>query len=169
MKPFQKLSLSRISSGITAVVCAGFLVNAILTNNGGAPNSQEKWKQSKINNQSLVARFGKKSYTKWKVQQDQLDRTVTNSTVIEPRGSEFSDQRKPEREEPSLLSLIRENADVAPSVSSGTGRVSVIVKKGDTLFAIAQRHGLKLNEIARLNGLEEPYTIRVGQTLYVAR
>ena len=159
MKPLQKFSISRISSGITAVVCAGFLVNAILTNNGGAPNSQEKWKQAKIDNESLVARFGQKTYTEWKAQQDQLDRTVTNSTG----------NQKPKKEEPSLLSLIRENADVAPSVSSGTGRVSVIVKKGDTLFAIAQRHGLKLSELARLNGLEEPYTIRVGQTLYVAR
>ena len=69
----------------------------------------------------------------------------------------------------SVLEIIRSNSDVAPAVSSGTNRVSVTVNKGDTLYAIAKRHGLKVSELAGLNGLEEPFIIKVGQTLYIAR
>lgn len=169
MKIAKKFSVSHVSSGFTAVVCAGFLINAILTDNGGSPDSQQKWQLSKAENQSLVSRFGPKSYAKWKEAQEQLDKTVTSSIANSESPSGRSTRESRRDEEPSVLSLIRENADIAPSVSSGTDRVSVRVKKGDTLFAIAQRHGLKLSELARLNGLEAPYTIKVGQTLYVAR
>ncbi|MEM7068149.1 MAG: LysM peptidoglycan-binding domain-containing protein [Pseudomonadota bacterium] len=165
MKFLQKTSLSRLSSGLTAVVCAGILVNAILTDNGGTPQSQANWKKIKPEQKSFVETLDKDSYAEWRAAQEELDRTVTNSLAKQTPKPEA----KPVREEPSVLSLIRENVDVAPSVSNGTNRVSVTVKKGDTLFAISQRHGLTVAELARLNALEEPYTIRIGQTLYVAR
>ena len=155
-----------MSSGLTAVLCCGVLINAILTNNGGDPNSQTRWKEMKENEQSFVNALSKDSYEKWRAQQDQVDRTVTQSISELVAETEKTTSRQ---NEPSVLSLIRKNADVAPSVSSGTGRVSVTVKPGDTLFAIAQRHGLRVADLARLNGLEEPFTIRVGETLYVAR
>ena len=156
-----------MSSGLTAVLCCGVLINAIMTNNGGDQHSQDRWNEMKAKEQSFVSTLSKNSYEKWRAQQDQVDQTMTQSiSALAERESQAAAARK---EEPSLLSLIRENADVAPSVSSGTGRVSVMVKEGDTLFAIALRHGLKVKELARLNGLDEPYTIRVGETLYVAR
>ena len=164
---FRPNSLSRISTGLTAIACAGVLVNAILTDNGGNPQSQADWRQLQDEGKSFVETLNKDSYAKWQSQQGTLDQTVTNSVLAPFRNSE-----KPAVapvEEPSVLSLIRENVDVAPAVSSGTGRVSIIVKKGDTLFAISQRHGLKISALASLNGLEEPYTIKVGDTLYVAR
>ncbi len=167
MKLFRKTSLSRISSGMTAVLCSCILINAILTNNGGEADSQAKWQELKANQQSFVGGLNKDSYAKWRAEQDQLDQTVTQS--ISELAKRESQSTSSQQEEPSLLTLIRENADVAPSVSSGTDRVSVVVKPGDTLFAIALRHGLKVTELARLNGLEEPYTIRIGETLYVAR
>jgi len=161
-----KISLSHLSSGMTAFVCAGFLVNAIMTDNGGAPDAQEKWRTAKENAYSIVDSLGPQTAQRWKDERETVDQNSTASIVKIPDEPETPVRTS---DEPSVLSLIKENADVAPGVSSGTDRVSVIVKKGDTLFGIARRHGLTVNEIARLNSLEEPFVIKIGQTLYVAR
>jgi len=42
------------------------------------------------------------------------------------------------------------------------------VKRGDTLFSIAFRHGMDYRSMARLNRIDEPYTIYVGQVLVVS-
>lgn len=39
------------------------------------------------------------------------------------------------------------------------------VKKGDTLFSIGLEYGYDYKDIARANNIEQPYVIRVGQTL----
>lgn len=39
------------------------------------------------------------------------------------------------------------------------------VRSGDTLFGIAFRAGLNYRDLAAWNGIDEPYTIRIGQTL----
>ncbi len=41
------------------------------------------------------------------------------------------------------------------------------VRSGDTLTGIAQRFGVRWRDIAAANALEEPYRIRVGQTLRI--
>lgn len=41
----------------------------------------------------------------------------------------------------------------------------VTVHPGDTLAAIASRHGHEFEEIAALNGIDEPYLIQVGDEL----
>lgn len=169
MKILKSISLSRASSGLTAVVCAGFLGHAILTNNGGNADSQARWEQSRSNGNSVVSGYNKDSYAKWRADQDQLDKVITGSLPSESSNSSSNTGSGSPTSEPSVLSLIRENSDIRPSVATGAGRVSVIVKEGDTLFGIARRHGLKISELARLNGLEEPFVIRIGQTLYVAR
>jgi lipoprotein NlpD len=42
---------------------------------------------------------------------------------------------------------------------------AVVVQKGDTLFSIAQKHGLNHSQLARWNALHPPYALHVGQTL----
>lgn len=42
---------------------------------------------------------------------------------------------------------------------------SYTVQAGDTVFGIAFRAGLNFRDVAAWNGIGEPYTIRVGQTL----
>ncbi len=42
---------------------------------------------------------------------------------------------------------------------------SYTVQAGDTVFGIAFRAGLNYRDVAAWNGIEEPYTIRVGQRL----
>lgn len=42
---------------------------------------------------------------------------------------------------------------------------SVVVQSGDTLLGIAARHGATLSQLARWNGLSEPYILHPGQRL----
>lgn len=49
--------------------------------------------------------------------------------------------------------------DAAPA--SGT----YVVKPGDTLYQIAQRHGMDVATLVRLNNISDPSQLRVGQTL----
>ena len=39
------------------------------------------------------------------------------------------------------------------------------MQAGDTLFGIAFRAGLNYRDLAAWNGIDEPYTIRIGQKL----
>lgn len=58
---------------------------------------------------------------------------------------------------PSARSKIPRDGDWRPQ--------SYAVQKGDTLYGIALEHGLDYKEIAEWNGIEPPYTIRIGQQL----
>ena len=44
---------------------------------------------------------------------------------------------------------------------------TVIVHRGDTLYAIAREHNMTLEEIAKENNISAPYTIRTGQVLKI--
>jgi murein DD-endopeptidase MepM/ murein hydrolase activator NlpD len=43
----------------------------------------------------------------------------------------------------------------------------VKVKKGDTAYSIAKKHNMPPQRLALLNGLKEPYTLKIGQVLRV--
>lgn len=47
------------------------------------------------------------------------------------------------------------------------GYTEYVVQPGDTLFSIAQRFGVDMDELARLNDIEDPGTIFVGQRLRI--
>ena len=44
-----------------------------------------------------------------------------------------------------------------------------IVQKGDTLWKIAKNHRSTVDDIARVNGIEEPNQIQVGQKIYIPK
>ncbi|MCU0987575.1 MAG: M23 family metallopeptidase [Acetobacteraceae bacterium] len=70
----------------------------------------------------------------------------------------------------AALALLAACAGTAPPPSGGMHRaepVTVIVQRGDTLLAIARRHGVALSPLAAANGLAPPYVIRPGQVLHV--
>ncbi|MEN3973668.1 LysM peptidoglycan-binding domain-containing protein [Emcibacter sp. SYSU 3D8] len=56
----------------------------------------------------------------------------------------------------------------APSAPGGVlvGR-TVTVQQGDTVYAIARRHGVNAREIIELNGLQPPFTLKIGQKLKI--
>jgi murein DD-endopeptidase MepM/ murein hydrolase activator NlpD len=41
----------------------------------------------------------------------------------------------------------------------------IIVKKGDTLYALARENNTTVSELAKINNLKEPYTLSIGQKL----
>ncbi len=70
----------------------------------------------------------------------------------------------------AALGLLAACAGTAPPPGAGPQRtepVTVIVQRGDTLLAIARRHGVALSPLAAANGLAPPYVIRPGQVLNV--
>lgn len=58
----------------------------------------------------------------------------------------------------------RSEAPVRPAVAPRSG-ASVEVKRGETLYGIASRRGLKVEDVAAWNGIAAPYTIYPGQRL----
>jgi LysM repeat protein len=54
-----------------------------------------------------------------------------------------------------------------PAASNG-GRISHIVKPGDTLFAVALQYGVPVDQIMALNGLKPDSRIEIGRELIIA-
>ena len=47
--------------------------------------------------------------------------------------------------------------------------IGYIVEPGDTLAGIASRFGFSFEEIAAVNGIDEPWTIQIGETILIPR
>jgi membrane-bound lytic murein transglycosylase D len=59
-------------------------------------------------------------------------------------------------------------AGLAPSaVPESRGGYTVYVRRGDTLGAIARRHGTTVSALMRANGLKSPHSLRAGMTLKI--
>ncbi|MDQ1363091.1 MAG: lipoprotein NlpD [Pseudomonadota bacterium] len=56
----------------------------------------------------------------------------------------------------------RSAAETSVPVNPAT---TLVVQKGDTLFSIAQSHGIHYSQLARWNTLHPPYTLHAGQVL----
>ena len=165
--------LSALSTGATAFVCAGVLVHAILTDNGGDAASQARWQLAERHKVGVMDQIDARIAANRKQKNLLLDQMMVGSVkanskpaVSDQNPGQFTDK---DSKKLGVLDLIRENSDVAPPVSSGTDRISVKVKEGDTLYSIAVKHGLNVPQLAALNSLKEPYVIKIGQTLFVAR
>ena len=57
-------------------------------------------------------------------------------------------------------------SETKPNVSSKSA-TSYIVQKGDTLYGIARKYNIKLNELLSLNNLDNSSTIKIGQKILV--
>ena len=65
------------------------------------------------------------------------------------------------------LSLDGNPADTAPTPTPIPEPVIYEVQPGDVLSAVAQRFGVSMADIMAANGLEDPNTLRVGQSLLI--
>ena len=59
---------------------------------------------------------------------------------------------------------------VVPAEIKGTEEIvgvkdSVVVQKGDTLFSIAKKNNTNVQDLAKINNLNSPYTVKIGQKI----
>ena len=64
----------------------------------------------------------------------------------------------------ALVNARKPDVGPAPRAAAATGS-RYTVRRGDTLSAIARRHGCSAQTVARANGLRSPYALRPGQRL----
>jgi LysM repeat protein len=71
----------------------------------------------------------------------------------------------PDREPRAYARVSHRRAQAAPTRAS---RTRYRVRRGDTLFSIANRHHTTVDKLRRWNGLEEDAAIRPGERLAVS-
>ena len=163
------LKIAKISTGLTVFAAAGFLVGAILTDNGsdGSRSSIQDAKVVKLQvesasadldgsaNAAIVDKINTSSIRKIEnIQVEPLTRTEPSLT--------------PKERLKALSKLEVEVSKQAPADDPVEGKY-VVVEPGDTLYGIGRRAGLTVSQIAELNGLSDPYRIRPGQKLIISR
>ncbi|MBW4521364.1 MAG: peptidoglycan DD-metalloendopeptidase family protein [Scytolyngbya sp. HA4215-MV1] len=100
-----------------------------------------------------------------------VDSRQQSDKVIEVSASQLAQALTPDSavvayHPSSSVGAIAPSLPTAPEVQVvGTEAASYQVKPGDTLDAIARRHGLSRSELAKLNRLSDPNFILVGQVL----
>ena len=90
---------------------------------------------------------------------------VENVEEVKDVAQEVEEVEEPE---PDVLN-IPEYEPVEIVVPARAAAGAVVVKRGDTLYAIAREHNLTVDEIAKINNLSAPYVIRVGQILKIEK
>ena len=84
---------------------------------------------------------------------------VETGTEPEP---EFAPEPEPE---PDDVLDIPEYENDELNIPARAMAGNVVVRRGDTLYSIARENNTTVEELARVNNLREPYTIKIGQTL----
>ena len=74
----------------------------------------------------------------------------------------------PEADIGTAAALSSSNQKSAPKVKSNAQTASYIVQKGDTLYGIARKNGMKVPELLALNNLDNNAVIKVGQKLKIS-
>jgi len=154
------LNFAKFSSGLTVIAATGFLIGAMLTDNGGQPPTKEiSLILSPVN-----AMEGMEITPKVNA----IDHIITNR-VERVRRLENNDMSVDD-----LLIMARidnavhEKAKKVQKITSlSDSGSSVTVQTGDTLYGIGLKYGLTTAEIASMNDLSDPFTVRVGQKLRV--
>jgi LysM repeat protein len=92
---------------------------------------------------------------------------ATAKPTEEPVAATAAPQRTlvPTEVEPTPTIAAEATATAAPSAAPSSAPATYTVKSGDTLSGIADEFGTTWQEIARLNELEDPGRLRVGQVL----
>jgi len=87
----------------------------------------------------------------------------------EKPAAEVANVKKPEngaKAEPAAEP--KENKQLADNNSTAKAK-TYLVKKGDTLYKIAQQFSLDVNDLLQLNGLKKNASLQIGQKLKVSQ
>lgn len=88
----------------------------------------------------------------------------------EPVSVVEADSGEPIFSEPEVIATAEEEYLQVPmygGIKTVETEKEIIVQPGDTLYSLAKKHGMKAEELAKLNGLVAPYTLSVGQKLNI--
>lgn len=163
------LNFAKFSSGLTVVAATGFLIGAMLTDNGGQLARNEIALNQSAAKAPVVASV---EDTGNSAKVTEIDRIITASVQRVKR----SESKELSVNDLLILERIgaaahagtkRTMKKIAKVSSVKTSTSSITVQPGDTLYAIGLKYGLTISEIASLNGMNDPYTVRVGQKLRV--
>lgn len=84
-----------------------------------------------------------------------------HETIVSDQAAAVTESEDAEAEESATETAAPEEVE-----QENENRVATVtVQKGDTLFSIAQGHGIHYTELARWNRLRPPYALHVGQVL----
>ena len=102
------------------------------------------------------------------------DESETTDTVDEPEQPNVDDVLvvgdrvvEPEPEPEPEWTPTDDELDIPKYMYGGHDETEITIARGDTLYAIGAKYGMKVDEIAKLNDLSEPYNLSVGQKLRV--
>lgn len=100
-------------------------------------------------------------------QTESVEPVVSVETAVEPKSKTEPEPEvapEPEPDPDDILNIPEyENDELNVPARATTG--SVLVRRGDTLYSIARENNTSIAELARVNNLKEPYTIKIGQSL----
>lgn len=86
-------------------------------------------------------------------------------TVKKTSSSSKSSQAKKKSSASSASSKKDDSAKTSSSSSEKYTPKTYVVKTGDTLTSIAEKHGLTVDQLAKLNNLKDTSNVNIGQTL----
>ena len=93
---------------------------------------------------------------------------VSDESDVVPDAVEESEEVAPVETESDVLEIPDYEPDTL-AVPARAAAGTVVVRRGDTLYAIAREHNMTVDEIAKINNIAAPYTIRVGQILKIEK
>ena len=85
--------------------------------------------------------------------------------IVYRLASNHSSEKATEVQTVKKTSLSSKSNDSAKTSSSSSEKTIYTVKIGDTLTSIAQKHGLTVDQLAKLNNLKDTSNVNIGQTL----
>ena len=98
------------------------------------------------------------------VPDDIPDDSVSDDTDDVIVVSEKTDLKNVEQESYDILDVPGYEADEL-SVPARAAAGTIVVRRGDTLYALAREHNTTIEKLADANSIKPPYTLRIGQVL----
>ncbi len=90
---------------------------------------------------------------------------ATEVQTVKKTSSSSKSKSSQAKKKSSASSTSSKSDDSAKTSSSSSEKTTYVVKTGDTLTSIAQKYGLSVDQLAKLNNLKDTSNVNIGQTL----
>lgn len=107
--------------------------------------------------------YGKDYYT-YNDEKENIKRKDLRASNTEEKKPEKKEEIVKEKKEAKVVEITGSSA--CKIIPQGTEQIKV--KYGDTLYGLAIKHNVSVDELIKLNGLKEPYILKEGQKLTIS-